>query len=152
MSRENNQQLALNKSVLNFRKLGVTRHMEYGFKMHYRNSVFNLLVRKKQFNELDFLSFVGGILGLFAGFSALSFVELIYWFAVRVFIVNRRKVITGIHPDVEHVKNNSKILKMKGSVKSYLDQSSVHGLVHIFESSKIGRYASYKHRDFNNYA
>jgi len=114
--------------------------MEYGFRMHYKNNVFNHLVRKKQFNELDFLSFVGGILGLFAGFSALSFVELIYWFTIRVFIKNCRSTRIVPYPVEENVQNNSKKLKDRDCLTSYFNESSVHGLNHVFETSKVGRF------------
>ena len=33
---------------------------------------------------LDFISSFGGICGLFLGISLVSFVELLYWFSVRL--------------------------------------------------------------------
>ena len=108
--------------------------------MRYKASVFNQLIHKKQFNELDFLSFVGGILGLFAGFSALSIVELIYWFTIRMFINNFGEISKSVHPEVENSQKNSNSMKFNDSVMSYFKESSVHGLVHMFESSRIGRF------------
>jgi hypothetical protein len=121
-----------------FRKKGFNNDLEFGFRMHYKNSVFNQLIHKKQFNELDFLSFVGGILGLFAGFSALSFVELIYWFTIRVFVKNFRVKVTKVNPEVEDTQNEPKTTKITDSFLSYFNESSVHGLNHIIELSKIG--------------
>ena len=34
---------------------------------------------------LDFISQIGGLLGLFMGFSVISFVEVFYWFSFRLF-------------------------------------------------------------------
>ena len=40
---------------------------------------------------IDFISSLGGLFGLFLGFSLLSFVEIIYWFIV----VFGRQIIFG---------------------------------------------------------
>ena len=34
-------------------------------------------------NPVDFISSLGGLFGLFLGFSIVSFVEIIYWIVVR---------------------------------------------------------------------
>jgi acid-sensing ion channel, other len=44
------------------------------------------LFRYQQFVLKDFLSFAGGLLGLFAGISVLSVIELFYFFAVRLLV------------------------------------------------------------------
>jgi len=79
-------------------------------------------------------------LGLFAGFSALSFIELIYWFTIRVIVKNCRLDITKVHPEIEDIQNESKLTKIKDALLSYFNESSVHGFIHIFESSKIARF------------
>jgi hypothetical protein len=81
---------------------------------------------------------VGGILGLFAGFSTLSFVELIYWFTVRVALVKCSRASAKIFPTSNH--SDWKLLKLKEFVTGYFDESSIHGLNHILEISRIGRY------------
>ncbi|XP_070498708.1 uncharacterized protein [Chironomus tepperi] len=43
-------------------------------------------IRHQQFKLVDFASYVGGILGLFAGISVLSIVELIYFMTLRLFM------------------------------------------------------------------
>jgi len=119
--------------------MGLAQHMEIGFRMHYKKSVLNELIHKKQFNEFDFLSFVGGFLGLFAGFSALSFIELIYWFTIRVFLVNLNRLRAKVHPISQSIQNTSKWLKIKDFFMSYFSESSIHGLSQVFELSLIGR-------------
>lgn len=46
---------------------------------------FNPLRRKLRFTVIDFLSNVGGVLGLFAGISVLSIFEIFYFFVLRIF-------------------------------------------------------------------
>lgn len=113
------------------------RALNVGFQLQYKNSEVNQLIRKKQFTAVDFLSFVGGILGLFAGFSALSFVELIYWFGIRVFVRKFTKIDSKVHP-IENVQaGKSKFVEIKEFLKFYLSESSIHGFGFIFESSRI---------------
>ena len=38
--------------------------------------------RSLKMTEIDFISSLGGVFGLFLGFSLMSFVEIIYWFCV----------------------------------------------------------------------
>ena len=107
-------------------------YFKVGFNLNYKNDVVNQLVRKKQFDEFDFLSFVGGILGLFAGFSALSLVELIYWFTIRiVFSKFNIKVLPSSS------RNFAKLYKVKDYVETYLNESSIHGFNRILEFSWI---------------
>ena len=111
-----------------------------GFYIRYKTNAFNQLVRKQQFDTLDFLSFTGGILGLFAGFSALSFIELIYWFTIRIFVLNYKKGDARIHPITDNEGTNSKASKsVLNNCRSYINESSVHGFSHIFEISRAVR-------------
>ncbi|KAL7036627.1 hypothetical protein ACKWTF_008881 [Chironomus riparius] len=63
------------------------------FRYRVQNTTISLLwkdneyyaqVRYQQFKIVDFLSYVGGILGLFAGISVLSIVEFFYFFTLRL--------------------------------------------------------------------
>jgi acid-sensing ion channel, other len=51
----------------------------------YRHSEHFPLMRYQEFKTKDFLSYVGGLLGLFAGVSMLSIIEFIYFFTLRIF-------------------------------------------------------------------
>lgn len=110
--------------------------MYEGFQLQYKMSEVYNVVRKEQFDALDFLSFVGGILGLFAGFSALSFIELIYWFTFRIFIENKS---SRVNPNIKIQKNLAKFEIFCEFFKSYFKTSSIHGLKYIFKVSKITR-------------
>jgi hypothetical protein len=79
------------------------------------------------------LSFVGGLLGLFAGFSALSFIELIYWFPIRMTLklINRRSTkVFPFHGNFEKIQRKFKFLF------DYFENSSIHG-VNYFADSKL---------------
>lgn len=73
-------------------------------------------------------------MGLFAGFSFLSFVEIVNWFTVRLFL---EKSTTKVTP-FDGV--NSQLTSLVKIVKNYLIESSIHGFVHIAESGIIQRY------------
>ncbi|KAL7013324.1 hypothetical protein ACKWTF_015331 [Chironomus riparius] len=100
---------------------------------------YNELVRKKQFNEVDFLSFVGGLLGLFAGFSALSFIEVIYWILSRLkLMILKHK--NSIYPTIVHVTESNQQINTRGTkslIKEYFAESSIHGFNYILNSKTI---------------
>ncbi|XP_070509998.1 pickpocket protein 11-like [Chironomus tepperi] len=51
----------------------------------WKDAEYYAQIRYQQFKLVDFLSYVGGILGLFAGISVLSIVEFFYYFTLRLF-------------------------------------------------------------------
>lgn len=53
------------------------------------------MIIRKQFQALDYLSYVGGSLGLLVGMSLLSFVEILYFLSLRLIVkfLNNKKVI-----------------------------------------------------------
>ena len=68
--------------VLNFSQ--VSNPESIMVSIEYDQMRYNPLVRKQQFDMLDFFSYFGGLLGLFAGISILSIVEIIYWFTIQL--------------------------------------------------------------------
>jgi Amiloride-sensitive sodium channel len=58
----------------------------------FKDPEFIPLRRFRQFTFVDFLSYVGGLLGLFAGISALSFFEVFYFFIPRAITDVMRRV------------------------------------------------------------
>jgi hypothetical protein len=52
----------------------------------YEDSEYFPTIRYKQFTTKDFLAYVGGLLGLFAGISVLGLIELFYFFVLRIFV------------------------------------------------------------------
>ena len=49
----------------------------------YRNNFFVEYEKSQRMTTVDFISSVGGLLGLFLGFSAISLFELVYWFVFK---------------------------------------------------------------------
>lgn len=86
---------------------------------------------QQQLTTLDFLSYCGGSLGLFLGFSFLSAVEVFYYFFLRVLFVNKRGKIGPASNEAAG----------KSYFKEIFDESSIHGFKNCAEkeSSKIER-------------
>jgi hypothetical protein len=80
------------------------------------------MVLQQQLTKLDFIGYCGGSLGLFLGFSALSAVELVYYFSLRlIFKRMRRNKVTSLTAEAE--KRNYLV--------EFMDNSSVHGFNQI---------------------
>jgi hypothetical protein len=78
------------------------------------------MVRQQQLTPLDFVSYCGGSLGLFLGFSALSAVELLYYFTLRlIFKRLRRNRVEDLSTDHDEQKKNYLV--------EFFENSSVHG-------------------------
>ena len=54
-------------------------------------NIFSEYERSLKMTEIDLISSLGGVFGLFLGFSLMSFVEIVYWF----FVVLSRRLIWG---------------------------------------------------------
>ncbi|XP_070497894.1 pickpocket protein 28-like [Chironomus tepperi] len=57
---------------------------ESAIKMKFKDNEFISLQRIRQFTIFDFLSYIGGLLGLFAGISVLSIFEIFYFFSLKL--------------------------------------------------------------------
>jgi hypothetical protein len=109
-------------------------------KITFGGDKVNNLIRKQQFNELDFLSYIGGLLGLFAGFSVLSFAELVYWFSIRVCLEKMRRVSSKVVPLIRiPALRSTKIDTFRNYIKNYLQESSIHGLSYLSDGQFIQR-------------
>jgi hypothetical protein len=51
----------------------------------FKETQFMATKRAELYGQTDFIANCGGLLGLFMGISFLSFVELIYYFTIRLF-------------------------------------------------------------------
>lgn len=111
-------------------------------KVSFKKTLFNQSIRKKNFIVLDFLSFVGGFLGLFAGFSVLSFVEMVYWiFGQMCKLLIRQKIPQTSIIKVKSIiteKSEFRLVKQAGLenlIPTFFNESSVHGFNFIFNST-----------------
>lgn len=128
--------------------------------VRFKESEFHPLSRRKHFTEIDILSFVGGllgkffrysyvikliiisvILGLFLGFSFLSFIELIYHFTFRICFLRLRKneETEKVSSTFNHMTPHqvaSVFLKLKSAFVNYMENSSIHGLAYLIDVKK----------------
>jgi hypothetical protein len=108
-----------------------------GMMMLFKHGFYYPFVSQKQFDFVDFLSFVGGISGLLAGFSALSFIELMYWLAKKLSACFKTKpFIEEPHSqDTEENFSRSSSFPFFDFFKSYFQESSIHSFLYFVNSS-----------------
>jgi Amiloride-sensitive sodium channel len=93
----------------------------------FKSLNFYPFVLQQQLSVLDFVSYCGGSLGLFLGFSALSAIELIYFFTVKAFCIIRTR---------RKVKDSSSLqLKKKKVAVDVFKKSTIHGIKNIMNSN-----------------
>jgi hypothetical protein len=71
---------------------------------------------------------VGGILGLFAGISLLSIVEIIYWIVFKIFNILRSNS-SKVRPFANAIENDP--VKSNQELKEFLVSSSIHGFFYL---------------------
>jgi hypothetical protein len=119
------------------------------FKVRYTN----ILKKRQQYTVFELLSLIGGFLGLFAGLSVLSTVELLYFFAIHPIAVYRHGRSASVYPFDDTstqvggrfsiTTNILNILKKIWKfLKEYSENTTIHGFSHIVDSKKsiINRY------------
>jgi hypothetical protein len=114
---------------------GITK--ETYIDVFFKENEFPIIQLQRKFTELDFLSYIGGTLGLFAGFSFLTILELLFYFTFRP-AVRKVKCKSRVAPlqawTQEASPRNNKALKLVRKSTSYfyhyMEESSLHGLNH----------------------
>lgn len=110
--------------------------------MLFKEPDFFPFIIRKQFGNLDYLSYIGGSLGLLVGISLLSLVEVIYYSTLHVLFVKKTKRRVN---RVEPRKNVSKLLQSITLVKQAdvvvnkvvpMEKSSVHSMNIIADVNK----------------
>lgn len=61
----------------------------------YHEAEFTETRRRELFSRTDVVANVGGILGLFLGFSIISFAEFLYFFSIHPYLEHRQKKRNG---------------------------------------------------------
>lgn len=127
--RKRNYRLSKNLKV-SFRDPGVS-----SFSFNFVKSEVNPIRKKKQFTNVEYLSYIGGLLGLFFGFSFVSFVELFYVFLFRTclnFKSMRSKIFDSSSTDFQEKKTNF--------IAKFFKTSSIHCFNYIaIEKRKVGK-------------
>lgn len=79
--------LSMNLNILKLFKINaifIFRSFNTTLAFNFKDSEYFAQFRYRPFKIIDFLSYVGGIFGLFAGISVLSFFEIFYFFTLRL--------------------------------------------------------------------
>ena len=93
---------------------------------NFKDDSFYPQIKRKYFTMIDWFSFVGGILGLFFGFSILSAVEIIFHFWMMIF---------GRKYEAEaESRNHMKLKKFQEYFKEFLRNSSIHSFQYLSKS------------------
>ncbi|XP_052863803.1 pickpocket protein 28 [Anopheles cruzii] len=72
-----------------------------------KDTYFRSFTKGELVGFTDFLSNVGGLLGLFLGFSIISLVEVIYFVTLRPYCARRQQRSFGVKPEVQFVGRSS---------------------------------------------
>jgi hypothetical protein len=92
----------------------------------FKSADFYPLILQQKLTTLDFVSLCGGSLGLFLGFSAVSVIELVYFFTMRLIfrMKTRNRVQSFTRTDeMEEIKKTNYFVEIMKS-------SSIHGCNH----------------------
>lgn len=120
--------------------------------VQFEKDEFYPSIKQRQFTGINFLSYIGGTLGLFAGFSVLTVFELLIYFLVRfcLNLLKTRSKMFKVHPKKsipavkikKHLKFPSLLKTPLKFGRSYLENSSIHGITHASQKnlSLIERY------------
>lgn len=103
--------------------------------MFFRDDSFYPIVRRKNFNIIDWFSSIGGILGLFFGFSFLSAFEVMFHIWKGFFERNRANVIDLSRISYSKWRKLKSIISIWEYLKNYLRQSSIHGLSYVSDGN-----------------
>lgn len=100
------------------------RPSDFLFSLQFNNHPVKTLLQSEQYTFPEFLSLCGGLLGLFLGVSALSIIELIYHFTLRLYWILRHRRINQIEPS-----SAQEIESQDESIKRSLLQVSWHNVI-----------------------
>lgn len=100
------------------------------------------LVKKKSIGRSEFFASFGGLLGLVAGMSLLSIIEVILLMLVPVFQAvkayrNRNKVWEfNFHSETNLINRDVVVNKFSHFITKFIDKSSIHGLHNISDKKR----------------
>jgi hypothetical protein len=88
--------------------------------VYFKSAEFSPQMLQQQLTTFDFVSYCGGSLGLFLGFSALSAIEIVYYLTIRIIFRRiQKKKVADTNDEVTEPK--------KRFVVEFLENSSIHG-------------------------
>lgn len=66
------------------------------FTIYFENADFEVIERYAVFDFMDFVASCGGLLGLFMGFSILSFLELAYYVILWIIMLRKSRKVEPV--------------------------------------------------------
>lgn len=101
----------------------------------FKSAVFFPFVLQQQLTTLDFVSYCGGALGLFLGFSVLSGVEILFYISFRC--MNQKSRDNKVQDSSSLSDQNSK--KILKKIINVFEKLSIHGFVN-FANAKNSKF------------
>jgi hypothetical protein len=103
----------------------------------FKSSEFYPHILQQQLTTIDFVSYCGGSLGLFLGFSTLSAIEIVYYFSLRFICSRRQNRVSNVSGDEEDQKKNYLV--------EVIENLSIHGFNQITMKKRhlIERFANF---------
>jgi hypothetical protein len=89
--------------------------------VHFKTSSFFPFMVRQQLTTVDFISYCGRSLGLFLGFSAVSMLEIVYYFTLRIICLKKQQT------QVEAISETNEPSKTTKYPIEIVENSSVHG-------------------------
>lgn len=107
----------------------------------FKSREFFPLVLRKQLENLDYLSYIGGLLGLFAGISMLSIFEVFYYSTIQILVncVIHRKSIQVTPMSSDDQKSSfqlGKKINLYFQKLSFLQYLMIHSMNFISDISR----------------
>lgn len=102
----------------------------------FRSIAYFPYMLKRQFTEIDFIAYTGGAFGLFLGISIMSFVEVFYYFTIRLVFAYVRDKRKDKKVRGEFSKSLDTTKTKLSYVKFYFGISTVHGMIQIIMDSR----------------
>lgn len=114
-----------------------SKHYSYTVVKFKSNSYFPYVL-KRQFTEIDFIAYTGGAFGLFLGISVTSFVEIFYYFTIRLAFgwlrgtpdTNKVESTSSDDKDIISSPEGKNVSKLS-YLTYYFSISTVHGMNQI---------------------
>ena len=101
---------------------------------NFKDDSFYPLIRRKYFTMIDWFSFVGGILGLFFGFSFLSAFEIAFHVWMGVFGERTKSTWNDEKIFLREPKTVGSLMKIWKYVQKFLENSSIHSFSYVSRS------------------
>lgn len=98
------------------------------------------MIKLESFSDAEFLASIGGLLGLFAAVSVLSFIEIIFYvFKWALHLLLRRRKIRKVKPFVitkkAFDKKTSVFAKLSRFLLTFIEKTDVHGFHYIINAN-----------------